>query len=158
MTMGDRTIKRSVLLGIVFSIFIVALLIGYMVGSNTTWNSDPNSPSKESILAPVWEKGIYWVYSFNSPDSGLLTSRLGVAGEEGENYNVGVDKKIDAQRHAVLNFDPLLGRIGKSGLEIYEKDVAQPMFKFPLELSSNWTFLETVGCPPVIQPSLLKEL
>lgn len=72
--------------------------------------------------------------------SKLRISRIVVASEDGTNYLVGVASRLDAQRHAVLNYNPMLGRVMIEDLSIYEKGIPQPLFSFPLRKNSQWTF------------------
>ncbi len=140
MNLGEKGMKKPILIGIVAILFVFALIIGFLAGSSSSDSGGIGDVSGSSISAPNWNVGMYWVYTYNTQDSGFITSKLAVASDEGDNYMVGVDKRIDAQRHAVLNFNPMLGRIGKNGLEMYEKDRPLPLFKFPLKLASNWSF------------------
>lgn len=132
--------KKPILIALIVVLVLTALGLGFLAGSNSPENNGPDDVSRSSIITPTWEVGRYWVYTYNTPDSGFLTSKLAVSNINDDHYMVGVDNRIDAQRHAVLNFNPMLGRIGKEGLELYEKDKPLPLFKFPLEVSSNWSF------------------
>ena len=132
--------KTALVAGIMAIVLISGLFIGYLAGSREGASDGEDDPEDTSIPAPVWGKGRFWTYSFNIPETGLLTSKIAVAGDDGENYEVGVNNLMDARRHAVLNFDPMLGRIGMNGLEVYENNEPQPLFKFPLTLHSNWSF------------------
>ncbi len=132
--------KTALVAGIMALLLISGLFIGYLAGSREGPSGGEDGSENLIIQAPVWERGRFWTYSFNIPETGILTSKIAVAGDEGENYEVGVNNLMDARRHAVLNFDPMLGRIGMNGLEVYENNEPQPLFKFPLTLHSNWSF------------------
>jgi hypothetical protein len=55
-------------------------------------------------------------------------------------YYIGTASLIDAKRHAVLNYNPALGRVRMSDFSIYENNVAQLLFDFPLEKNKDWSF------------------
>lgn len=104
---------------------------------------EPRSGDKEGgvyIGPPTWIEGEYWVYTFSTPDIQDVVSRLVVAGDDGTNYLVGVASLYDAQLHAVLNFNPVLGRVTMDTFSLYEKGIPQPIFSFPLSVGKRWTF------------------
>ena len=110
-------------------------------------NGDDNVPS--SIPAPVWETGKFWVYAFTPPDATDVASRLGVGpdSDDGINHQIGVADPEEARRHAILNYNPLLGRVEKNNFSVYENGEPQPIFQFPLKVGNTWsfTFLEVEG-------------
>ncbi|UCF08811.1 MAG: hypothetical protein JSW28_03720, partial [Thermoplasmata archaeon] len=69
-----------------------------------------------------------------------VLSRIVVASEDGTDYSIGVASRLDAQRHAVLNYNPMLGRIKVDSLSLYEKGFPQPLFNFPLKKDARWSF------------------
>ena len=74
-----------------------------------TGNDDENNPS----LLPEWEIGTWWLYTFVTPEFGEDSARLVVADsidEEGH-WMVGISSEKEAQRHAVVNHNPFLGRV-----------------------------------------------
>lgn len=122
---------------------IVVFIIGFIVGAALLTGYVgylESSGVPDEIAAPTWGKGQYWTYSFKTHEIEDVVSRIVVAGVEGENYQVGVASRIDAQRHGVLNFNPMLGRITVEDLAVYEKGMPQPLFEFPLKERKEWTF------------------
>lgn len=124
---------------IIILILLIVVFAGvYLVGKelSSSWFDS----SKEEISAPSWEPGQYWVYSFTTPEVMDAGSRMVVSHIDDPNYMVGIASRIDAQRHAVLNYNPMLGRITVDSLETYEEGVPQPLFSFPLEKDNSWSF------------------
>ncbi len=122
---------------------IVVFIIGFIVGAAllTGYVSYLESSGvPEKISAPTWGKGQYWTYSFKTPEIEDVVSRMVVASVGDDNYDIGVASRIDAQRHGVLNFNPMLGRITVEDLSVFEKGIPQPIFSFPLKEKKEWTF------------------
>lgn len=131
--------KISVSLLTIIIIFVIGFIVGATILTGYVEYTEYSSIPSE-ISAPSWKAGQYWSYSFKTPEIENLISTIVVASEDGENYLVGVDTRLDAQRHAVLNFNPMLGRIVMENLEIYEKGIPQPLFSFPLKKNKEWSF------------------
>jgi len=131
--------KISVSLLTIIVIFIIGFIVGATILTGYVEYSEYSSIPNE-ISSPSWKSGQYWTYSFKTPEIEHVISTIVVASEDGENYLVGVDSRLDAQRHAVLNFNPMLGRIEIENLEIYEKGIPQPLFSFPLTNNKRWSF------------------
>jgi hypothetical protein len=53
---------------------------------------------------------------------------------------LGISSEGEAQRHAVINHNPFLGRVTMDGLSVYENGEPQPVFNFPWEVGSTWDF------------------
>lgn len=135
----DLQRKLSVSIVIIIIIFIVGVLLGAaLLSGYIRYIEETSTPDK--ISTPDWKPGKYWTYSFKTPEIEDVISRIVVASEDGADYLVGVGSRIDAQRHGVLNFNPMLGRITIESLSVYEKGIPQPLFSFPLRKSSQWTF------------------
>ncbi|UCG70076.1 MAG: hypothetical protein JSV09_03405 [Thermoplasmata archaeon] len=134
-------IRRKISISIItiISIFIIGFLLGTTIFTGYFEYSEHSSIPGE-ISAPAWEAGKYWTYSFKTPEIDDVISRIVVASDDGRDYLVGVASRLDAQRHAVLNYNPILGRITMGNLSIYEKGIPQPLFSFPLKKNSQWTF------------------
>ena len=47
---------------------------------------------------------------------------------------------MEAQRHAVINHNPFLGRVTIDALSVYENGDAQPVFNFPWTEGETWEF------------------
>jgi hypothetical protein len=86
-------------------------------------SNDSDSTTVEQTLLPEWEVGDQWLYTFITPQFGEDSARLVVAeidDEEGV-YQVGISSEREAQRHAVINHNPFLGRMTLDGLSVYER-------------------------------------
>lgn len=100
------------------------------------------STSEDELLLPVWSVGDQWLYSFSTPQFGEDSARLVVAesDDEGGLYRLGISNVEGAQRHAVFNHNPFLGRVTQDGLSVFEEGEAQPVFNFPWVVGDTWTF------------------
>jgi hypothetical protein len=96
----------------------------------------------EELQLPVWTIGDQWLYTFTTPQFGEDSARLVVAevDEDDQLYRLGISNEREAQRHAVINHNPFLGRITMDGLSVYEQGEAQPVFNFPWEEGTTWSF------------------
>ena len=95
--------------------------------------------SDTAIAAPTWEVGQSWTYAVVIPEAEVVTTMVVGAIDETD-YHLGSSQLIDAQRHAVLNHNPSLGRIRIADMALYEKNVPQLLLHFPLELGASWNF------------------
>lgn len=122
---------------LMLSISLAGCLDGPVVNSNTMGDT-----TEEELALPVWEVGDQWIYTFITPQFGEDSARLVVAETEDENglYRLGISSEREAQRHAVINHNPFLGRITMDGLSVYEQGDPQPVFNFPWSLGDTWTF------------------
>jgi len=93
-----------------------------------------------SISAPIWNKGYYWEYGIKTADIEISTTMIVAIDDDSNDYYIGTASLIDAKRHAVLNYNPALGRVQMSDFSIYENNVAQLLFDFPLEKNKDWSF------------------
>ena len=93
-----------------------------------------------SISAPIWNKGHYWEYGIKTADVEISTTMIVAVDDDSNDYYIGTASLIDAKRHAVLNHNPALGRVQMSDLSVYENNVAQLLFDFPLEKNKGWSF------------------
>ncbi|MGQ9581911.1 MAG: hypothetical protein ACUVV6_00155 [Thermoplasmatota archaeon] len=133
--MGERRI-----LVLAVAMLLVAIgLFAYLVVT------PPGGPGGEGeapgpVRLPLWVKGQYWLYSFRTPEVEYTTARVVVADMDARNYQLGISTLLDAQRHAVLNYNPMLGRVGRDNLSIYEKGEPKSVLTFPLTQGKRWTF------------------
>jgi len=117
-----------------------SVLAGCTTGSLADNGSD--STTEEQKLLPVWEIGDQWLYTFITPQFGEDSARLVVAEiDEGEGvYRLGISSEREAQRHAVINHNPFIGRVTLDGLSVYENGEPQPVFSFPWVIGDTWGF------------------
>ena len=120
-------------------VLVILLIPGCLSGSSSTQGGD-----KETFnTPPIWEIGDWWMYTFTTPEFGDVTTRLVVTevdAEENSSYMLGITNQLEAHRHALLNFNPFLGRITHANLSVFENGVPQPVFSFPLEDGNTWSF------------------
>ena len=86
-----------------------------------------------SISAPVWNKGYYWEYGIKTSDIEISTTMIVAIDDDSNDYYIGTASLIDAKRHAVLNYNPALGRVQISDFSIYENNIAQIIFSIQAE-------------------------
>jgi len=53
---------------------------------------------------------------------------------------LGISSEGEAQRHAVINHNPFLGRVTMDGLSVYENGDPQSVFNFPWAVGDSWQF------------------
>lgn len=129
--------KRWLTVIIVVALVIVSFASGYLLSSpGALWGDDTPGP----IKLPQWQKGQFWVYAFSTPEIENTVAKIVVADIDSSDYHLGISNRLDAQRHAVLNYNPMLGRVTLDNLAIYEKGVPQTVLLFPLELGKTWKF------------------
>jgi hypothetical protein len=94
------------------------------------------------LALPDWQIGDQWLYTFITPEFGEDSARLVVADvrEDDGLFMLGISSEGEAQRHAVINHNPFLGRVTIDGLSVYENGEPQPVFNFPWEVGSTWDF------------------
>ena len=118
------------------------LLACMMPGCIETGNSGGTVDS-DSVEAPIWDVGDWWLYTFSTPEYSDDTARLVVASdseEGGTAYMLAISSIGEARRHAVLNHNPFLGRITHEDLSAFENGVPQPVLDFPLVEGAGWEF------------------
>ena len=96
----------------------------------------------DDMALPEWEVGNNWLYTFITPQFGEDSARLVVAEIDNESgdYQVGISSEREAQRHAVINHNPFLGRMTINGLSVYENGIPQQVFSFPWVIGDEWSF------------------
>jgi len=87
----------------------------------------------------VWETGQWWTYAVVIPEAEVVTTMV-VGDVDETDYHLGSSRLVDAQRHAVLNHNPALGRIRVADMALYEKNEPQLLLQFPLETGASWNF------------------
>ena len=103
-----------------------------------TKDNDNTAP----IAGTGWSLGKWWLYSFETPEYGEDTARIIVseALDEEQNWMLGIGSENEAQRHAVTNHNPFLGRITMDQLMVYENGIQQPVFPESWTEGLEWEF------------------
>ena len=98
--------------------------------------------TEDELALPDWQIGDQWLYTFVTPQFGEDSARLVVADvrEDDGLFMLGISSEGEAQRHAVINHNPFLGRVTMDGLSVYENGEAQPVFNFPWAVGNTWEF------------------
>ncbi len=121
------------------SILLIAIFFSGCLGNSNTNNNSYDA----DISVPEWNLGDWWMYTFTTPEFGDVTTRFVVTemnAEENTSYMLGITNQLEAHRHALLNFNPFLGRITHSNLSVYENGAPQSVFSFPLVNGKQWSF------------------
>ena len=108
-------------------------------GSNI---GDIGNTTEDELALPDWQIGDQWLYTFVTPQFGEDSARLVVADvrEDDGLFMLGISSEGEAQRHAVINHNPFLGRVTMDGLSVYENGEPQPVFNFPWAVGNIWEF------------------
>ena len=96
----------------------------------------------DEVEKPGWQVGDWWLYTFETAQFGEDTARLVVTeinGGDGD-YMLGISSEREAQRHAVINHNPFLGRVTIDDLSVFENGDPQPVFNFPWNIGDTWSF------------------
>jgi len=98
--------------------------------------------TQDELALPDWQVGDQWLYTFITPEFGEDSARLVVAEvrEDDGLFMLGISSEGEAQRHAVINHNPFLGRVTIDGLSVYENGEPQPVFNFPWSVGNTWNF------------------
>ncbi|MFL2940313.1 MAG: hypothetical protein BEU01_01390 [Marine Group III euryarchaeote CG-Epi4] len=105
-----------------------------------------NENSEPSLASPTWEKGDFWEYSITVDDKQFSTTMVVSVDDDDSDYYIGAGSLSsgsgldDAKRHAVLNYNPALGRVQMADYAIYENNIPQKITDFPLEQDKSWEF------------------
>jgi hypothetical protein len=108
-------------------------------GSNI---GDIGNTTEDELALPDWQIGDQWLYTFVTPQFGEDSARLVVADvrEDDGLFMLGISSEGEAQRHAVINHNPFLGRVTMDALSVYENGESQPVFNFPWVIGNTWEF------------------
>ena len=98
--------------------------------------------TEDELALPDWQIGDQWLYTFVTPQFGEDSARLVVADvrEDDGLFMLGISSEGEAQRHAVINHNPFLGRVTIDGLSVYENGEPQAVFNFPWTVGNTWEF------------------
>ena len=127
--------------GLVVWLMLSLSLAGCLEGP--TLDSDGlGNTTEDELRLPVWEIGHQWLYTFITPEFGEDSARLVVADVRTDDglFMLGISSEGEAQRHAVINHNPFLGRVTMDGLSVYENGEPQAVFNFPWAVGNTWQF------------------
>ena len=123
------------LTGITVLILLTTMVSGCL--ENGLFGSEENNLA---ISSPEWEKGDFWEYSVTIDDKLFSTTMVVSIDDDDSDYYIGTGNLDDAKRHAVLNYNPAIGRVQMSDFSIYENNVPQKITDFPLKQDKSWEF------------------
>ena len=124
------------------SLLMVTVCLTGCVSDDAASESDIGNTTEDELVLPEWQIGEQWLYTFITPEFGEDSARLVVADIRADDglYMLGISSEAEAQRHAVINHNPFLGRVTMDGLSVYENGDPQPVFNFPWEIGNTWEF------------------
>ena len=125
---------------LVLLLLCTSVLAGCVSDSESAQEADTTTDDQKQL--PVWEVGDNWLYTFITPQFGEDSARLVVADVRTDDglFMLGISSEGEAQRHAVINHNPFLGRVTMDGLSVYENGDPQPVFNFPWMVGDSWDF------------------
>ena len=125
---------------LVLLLLCTSVLAGCVSDSESAQEADTTTDDQKQL--PVWEVGDNWLYTFITPQFGEDSARLVVADVRTDDglFMLGISSEGEAQRHAVINHNPFLGRVTMDGLSVYENGDPQPVFNFPWMVGNSWDF------------------
>ena len=125
---------------LVLLLLCTSVLAGCVSDSESAQGAD--TTTEDQKMLPVWEIGDNWLYTFITPQFGEDSARLVVADVRTDDglFMLGISSEGEAQRHAVINHNPFLGRVTMDGLSVYENGDPQPVFNFPWAVGNSWNF------------------
>ena len=124
------------------SLLMLTVSLAGCITDEGTSSSGIGDTTEDELALPVWQIGDQWLYTFITPEFGEDSARLVVADvrEDDGQFMLGISSEGEAQRHAVINHNPFLGRVTMDGLSVYENGEPQPVFNFPWEVGATWDF------------------
>jgi len=125
---------------LVLLLLCTSVLAGCVSDSESAVKGD--TTTEDQKMLPVWEIGDNWLYTFITPQFGEDSARLVVADVRTDDglFMLGISSEGEAQRHAVINHNPFLGRVTMDGLSVYENGDPQSVFNFPWSVGNSWDF------------------
>ena len=124
------------------SVLMLTFSLAGCVTDEGNSSSGIGDTTEDELALPDWQIGDQWLYTFITPEFGEDSARLVVADVRVDDglFMLGISSEGEAQRHAVINHNPFLGRVTIDGLSVYENGEPQPVFNFPWEVGSSWDF------------------
>jgi len=126
----------------IIPIIIMLVIFTAVIPSEIIIENDTQSTPSEtlSISCPQWKVTDYWEYSIKTehfPDTEAFMACYDIIDD---NYMIGMDVREQALIHSLFNVNPMLGRITKNNLAVYENGVPKTMYNFPLTYNKIWEF------------------
>ena len=97
----------------VYALMLMGLLLVSSLAGCITSGGDADETTESNLMVnPTWEVGNWWLYTFITPEFGEDSARLVVAENSSEEsaWILAISTLQEAQRHAVINHNPFLGR------------------------------------------------
>jgi hypothetical protein len=121
-------------------LLMLTISLAGCVSNDSTSSLGIGDTTEDELALPEWQVGDQWLYTFITPEFGEDSARLVVAEIDDGLFMLGISSESEAQRHAVVNHNPFLGRVTMDGLSVYENGDPQPVFNFPWSVGSTWDF------------------
>ena len=104
------------------SLLMMTVSLAGCISDESTTASGIGDTTEDELALPDWQIGDQWLYTFITPEFGEDSARLVVADirEDDGLFMLGISSEGEAQRHAVINHNPFLGRVTMDGLSVYE--------------------------------------
>jgi hypothetical protein len=124
------------------SLLMMTVSLAGCINDESTTASGIGDTTEDELALPDWQIGDQWLYTFITPEFGEDSARLVVADirEDDGLFMLGISSEGEAQRHAVINHNPFLGRVTMDGLLVYENGELQAVFNFPWAVGNTWNF------------------
>lgn len=124
------------------SLLMLTVSLAGCINDESSNIGDIGNTTEDELALPDWQIGDQWLYTFVTPQFGEDSARLVVADvrEDDGLFMLGISSEGEAQRHAVINHNPFLGRVTMDGLSVYENGEPQPVFNFPWVIGNTWEF------------------
>ena len=126
----------------VLSLLMMTVSLAGCITQGDLSSSDIGNTTEDELALPDWQIGDQWLYTFITPEFGEDSARLVVADVRTDDglFMLGISSEGEAQRHAVINHNPFLGRVTMDGLYVYENGEPQSVFRFPWTTGDSWSF------------------
>ena len=138
----NKTVVGNDMRAYLLSLLMITVSLAGCISNEDNTESGIDNTTEDDLILPQWQIGDQWLYTFITPQFGEDSTRLVVADirEDDGLFMLGISSEGEAQRHAVINHNPFLGRVTMNGLSVYENGEPQPVFNFPWEVGNTWEF------------------
>ncbi len=140
--MNNESVLGTNMRPYLLSLLMITVSLAGCISNEDNTESGIDNTTEDDLVLPQWQIGDQWLYTFITPQFGEDSTRLVVADirEDDGLFMLGISSEGEAQRHAVINHNPFLGRVTMDGLSVYENGEPQPVFNFPWEVGNTWEF------------------